>query len=414
MSDSVAEPGHARLIGCVIAAELLSMAGFSTFAATLTDLSVLWRLEPSDAGWISGAYNVGYLAAVPVLVGLTDRRDARAIYTIASVIGVVGGLGFAFAAQGFWSALLFRALAGVALAGTYMPGLQLLTTRLPDPLRFRVVPYYTATFGLGVSASFLLSGSIAHAFGWRGAFAAGALGCALAIVLVHIGVRSSADRPHVANQRHPLDLRPAFRNREALVFIAGYFGHCWELFAIRAWLAAFLVFAFRDEAGASANVVANHWATLIVLIGAPASIIGAEVASRRGRVVWVRVVATASVIAGLACGFTSGSSVALVVALLFLYNVLIAADSGALTTGALAASRPGEQGATLAVHSILGFLGGAIGPLAAGFALDLGGGLANAHAWTWAFAAIAAGSLLAVVASLLVPGPRALSAVRAP
>ena len=394
-----------RLIACVIVAELGSMAGFSTFAATLTDFSALWHLDSAAAGWISGAYNIGYVLAVPVLVGLTDRVDARRIYMAAATIGLVAGAGFALFAAGFWSALLFRALAGVALAGTYMPGLQLLNERLPDRLRLRVVPYYTATFGIGVSLSFLLSGSLVASFGWRIAFAAGALGSVLAIVLVLFGTAGTALAPTTTREgptRHPLDLRPPFRNRDALVYIAGYFGHCWELFAFRAWLAAFLVYLVGRDQGGSATSVANHWATWIVLIGVPASIVGAEVASRGARLHLVRMVALASVVAGAACGLASAQPFAFVLVLLFAYNFLIAADSGALTTGAVAASREGERGATLAVHTILGFIGGAIGPLAVGFALDRMGGIANASAWTWAFAVMAAGSLLAALASLLV------------
>ena len=402
-----------RLIACVIAAELCSMAGFSSFAATLTDFSALWRLDSAAAGWISGSYNIGYVLAVPVLVGLTDRIDARRIYIVASMIGIGAGLGFAWLASGFWSAMFFRGLAGVALAGTYMPGLQLLNERLPERMRLRVVPYYTATFGIGVSFSFLLSGSMVAAFGWRVAFAASALGSVLAIGLIAFGTTgtaSSIDQPPADAARHPLDLRPAFRNRDALVFIAGYFGHCWELFAFRAWLVAFLVFLLARGAQGPATAVANQWATWIVLIGVPASIVGAEVASRGARLMLVRVVAWASVVAGLACGLASAQPFAFALALLFIYNFLIAADSGALTTGAVAASREGERGATLAVHSILGFIGGAIGPLAVGFALDRMGGIANASAWSWAFGVMAAGSLMAALASLLVaprgPQPR--------
>ena len=395
----------ARLIASVIAAELCSMAGFSSFAATLTDFSALWQLDPADAGWISGSYNIGYVLAVPVLVGLTDRIDARRIYVIASAIGIVAGAGFALFASGFWSAMLFRGLAGVALAGTYMPGLQLLNERLPERARLRVVPYYTATFGIGVSLSFLLSGSLVASFGWRTAFAVGAIGSGLAIALIAFatsGTAATMKQPRPQPVRHPLDLRPAFCNRDALVYIAGYFGHCWELFAFRAWLAAFLVFMIGREAGNSATAIANHWATWIVLIGVPASIVGAEVASRGGRLLLVRAVALASVAAGVACGLASAQPFAFVLVLLFIYNVLIAADSGALTTGAVAASREGERGATLAVHTILGFIGGAVGPLAVGFALDRTGGITNAGAWTWAFVAMAVGSLMAALASLLV------------
>lgn len=411
-----ARESHAlRLIACVIAAELCSMAGFSTFAATLTDFSALWKLDSAAAGWISGSYNIGYVLAVPVLVGLTDRIDARRIYVIAAIVGVIAGAGFALFASGFWSAMMFRALAGVALAGTYMPGLQLLTERLPERMRLRVVPYYTATFGIGVSFSFLLSGSLVASFGWHTAFAASAFGSILSIGLIVFGTAGTAtamEEPPLRSVRHPLDLRPAFRNRDALVYIAGYFGHCWELFAFRAWLVAFLVFMLDRNVGGPATSIANHWATWIVLIGVPASIVGAEVASRGARLFLVRAVALASVAAGVACGLASAQPFALVIALLFLYNFLIAADSGALTTGAVAASREGERGATLAVHSILGFIGGAVGPLAVGFALDRMGGIANANAWTWAFVVMAAGSLMAALASLLVAPRSGHSRVR--
>ena len=43
---------------------------------------------------------------------------------------VGGNLAFAFLAEGFGSALLLRAVAGLGMAGTYMVGLRLVTDRL--------------------------------------------------------------------------------------------------------------------------------------------------------------------------------------------------------------------------------------------------------------------------------------------
>ena len=76
-------------------------------------------------------------------------------------------------------------------------------------------------------------------------------------------------------------------------YIVGYAAHCWELFAIRSWLVAFLTFA-AGGAGLSAPTIA----ALINLLGPPASISGNEIASgRRVRVVRV----TMAVGAALAC-----------------------------------------------------------------------------------------------------------------
>jgi MFS family permease len=142
---------------------------------------------------------------------------------------------------------------------------------------------------------------------------------------------------------------------------------------------------------------------LIVLIGVPASIIGAESVSFKTRNRNIRRFEFASIglcLLGVAC---LGISLGLTLVALFAYNVAIAADSGALTAGAVASSRPEEQGATLAVYALIGFFGAGIGPLAVGRALDMSGGFQDAHSWYLGFAAMGIGSALAAAAITLAP-----------
>ncbi|HTG02264.1 MAG TPA: MFS transporter [Nitrospirota bacterium] len=406
---SSSPPKSLRLVLGMMLAEILSMSGFSIFAATLVEFSRLWSLTPTHAGWISSAYYAGYVLAVPVLVGLTDRFDSKKIYIIGSLIGVGSGVGFAFFAEGFGSALIFRLIAGVSLAGTYMPGLRMLSERLTGEMRLRAVPYYTASFGVGVSLSFLLTGWIEQVSDWRTAFLVSGACSGAAILLVMVasaGIPRTAVPPADAPTRHPLDLRPVFTNRDALGYILAYCGHCWELFALRAWLAAFLLFAWTRSHTEDPGAVLTHWSTLIVLIGVPASIIGAEVATQRGRKKLILWITAASVVLGAASALAGSISFWAAVIVLFAYNFAATADSGAITTGALAAARAGEEGATLAVHSIIGFLGGVIGPLIVGLGLELGGGIAKQHAWDFAFLFMVAGSALAAAAIALVRSQR--------
>lgn len=121
-----------RLVAAACAAHVLTMLSFSSFATLLPQFRVLWGLSNTEAGWISASFFFGYVAAVPVLVGLTDRMDARRIYLGSALLMAVANFGFAALADGFWSATALRALAGVAVAGTYMPGLKLLTDH-PSP-----------------------------------------------------------------------------------------------------------------------------------------------------------------------------------------------------------------------------------------------------------------------------------------
>ena len=48
----------------LIAAHILSMVGFATFAALLPELRDLWALSNAQAGMIGSAFFVGYAATV--------------------------------------------------------------------------------------------------------------------------------------------------------------------------------------------------------------------------------------------------------------------------------------------------------------------------------------------------------------
>ncbi len=95
----------------------------------------------------------GYSGSVPLLVSLTDRVDARRIYLGAMVLAGLAALGFALFAEGTWGATLVRTLAGVGLAGTYMPGLKALADHMPERHESPAVAFYTVHFAIGISLS---------------------------------------------------------------------------------------------------------------------------------------------------------------------------------------------------------------------------------------------------------------------
>jgi MFS family permease len=99
------------IVVALCVAEIFGMAGFSSFAALLPGFTRDWTLSNTEAGWIGGIYYAGYTAAVPILVTLTDRIDPRRIYLLSTAIGGVACLGFALLADGFWTALILRAIA---------------------------------------------------------------------------------------------------------------------------------------------------------------------------------------------------------------------------------------------------------------------------------------------------------------
>ena len=378
-------------------AQVLAMTSFANFAALLPDFMVLWDLSNTEAGWIGGIYYAGYVMAVPLLVGMTDSVDAKRIYLFSIGVGVVASLGYAVLAEGFWSAMVFRFLSGIALAGTYMPGLQILNDRLSVDDRQRSLPWYLSAFSLGTAASFYLTGWLAARYEWPLVFLLAAVAQLACLLLILTSV--SPRKPNVlkSSDRHPLDFRPVFTNRIAVAYIWGYTGHSYELFAYRAWIVAFLVFAAAVSGTAIGSEAIAGYAAVFSLVGMPASVLGAHLALRHDRRQTVSVVMGVSVITGCSLGFLGAAPFMVVVLIAGLYSGFIMGDSAALTGGTVAAARAGERGATLAMHSVWGFSGGFLGPLVVGVVLDLAGGRQSIQGWGLAFIAMAGGSALALV-----------------
>jgi MFS family permease len=377
-------------VAALCLAEVLGMVGFATFPALVPTFIAEWSLTHTEAGWISGIYFAGYMGAVPVLVSLTDRLDPRLIYLASTALGGASTLGYALFAEGFWSAVAFRAIAGIGLAGTYMPGLKALSDLVKGRDQSRVLAFYTSSFSVGAAVSFLLSGEIAAWHGWRWAFGAASIGSLASLIIVLGMIAPARARESLVPTTRLLDFRPVLRNPDAMGYITAYGAHTWELFGQRSWVVAFLTFSQSLQPdGARGIIPATVVAALVNLAGVPASILGNELAIRLGRVRLVTVVMVASV--GVSCllGFSAPLPYPLVAALCLLHGVTAYADSSAITAGAVAAAPPGQSGATMAVHSFIGFGCAFLGPLMFGLVLDLAGGNSTL-AWGLAFASLGA------------------------
>jgi len=385
-----------QLLVLVSFAGILALLSFALWPVFLLNLGQEWGLSNTDIGLVSGAYFVGYLLATPVLVGLTDRVDARLVFLGGCAFGGLGCLGFGLLADGFWSASITWALVGAGLAGTYMPGLQILNARLDDAARVRSVPWYTACFGIGTGASFALMGTVLAFADWQVAAYLGAGGSVLAALLVLFQVRACppARLPASQKKRHPLDLRPAFRKPVALGYIFAYGTHTYELFAFRTWSFALLVFlAGRADGGFGIGAVTTI-VSLITVTGMLASLLGARICLAYGRHRVIALIGATTALVSLLVAFSLTGPVWLVVLGLWVYNGFIMLDSGALTTGTVEAGDQHDRGALLAVHSMIGFGGGALGGPVVGYVLDQAGGADMIGAWFYALLAMGAGSAI--------------------
>jgi MFS family permease len=379
------------------AAQACAQIGAFAVAALIPTLIPLWALTNTEAGWISGIYYAAYTLVVPLLSSLTDRVDARRIYLGSVALTALAFAGFASVASGFWSALLFRALMGAGWAGSYMPGLKALSDAAEGAQQSRAVAAHAAAVGVSGALSFGVAGAVNAWLGWQWALVPGALGAALAFVIVLVGLPPRAPAPASGTPGALLDFRPIFRNRSAMAYSLAYCVHTWEMSALRAWVVAFLTFCAASGGGGWTALAPATIASVMGLLGVWASVWGNELSIRFGRRRFIigTMLASAAMAAGI--GFSAALPYAGAAALVLVYAMLIWWDSSSLTAGSAGSAAPGRRGATLAVHSTLGYAGGFLGPLALGATLDVFGG-ASVRAWGFAFGHVTVALLLGTTA----------------
>jgi predicted MFS family arabinose efflux permease len=382
------------LVAAMCVGQLGNLLPHVTIPAIMAQsLMPLWGLNATEAGVMASGLAVGYMLAVPFLTTLTDRIDARFILATGSALSGLATICFGIFADGLLSATLIWAVAGMGFAGAYMPGLKALTDRLPVGDTSRSVTLYTASFSVGVGLSFLIAQLVAERFGWRAAFYVTGTG-PFVMVAFCMGLAPCKPAPR---HSHLLDFAPVLRNRTALGYILGYGAHCFELYGMRTWIVAFWTFVMEQNNG-MAPLGAVSVSVIVTLLSLPASVLGNEAALRYGRHRAITVVMVSSAVVALVIGFNTTASPWFLLPLVFLYGLTVPADSGALTSGTSASATPTHRGATLALHSTVGFGLSALGAWAVGVVLDATGGPAKPSAWLAMFALLAGGILLGPVA----------------
>jgi predicted MFS family arabinose efflux permease len=377
------------LVAVMCGAQVMVQIGAFFWPALLPTMMPLWALSNSEAGWITAIFYGAYMISVPVLVTATDRIDPKFIYLFGVGVTIIGHLGFALFADSFWPAMAARALTGMGWAGTYMTGLKLLADRVDARMMSRATAGHAASIGLSGAVSFAFGDAIAGAFGWQAAFITASASAAVAwLVIAIVMPRREGQPPRRKDGGGLFDFRPVFRNRSAMAYAIAYAIHTLEMSALRGWAVAFLGYVALTTGTMASIISPAVVATGLGIAGTVASIGGNEAAIRFGRRRLVQTAMLASIMFGASIGFLGGISYALAAALLFLYAIFIWLDSSSLTAGAAGSAEPSRRGATLAVHSMLGYSGGFLGPLLIGWTLDLTGGMSTIG-WGSAFLSVA-------------------------
>src|SRR5665648_459939 len=142
-----------RILWIISIAQFMIMQVWYNFSAIPSTVRDLWDLTNFQAGMIISGFQLGYVFAVFFFSFLSDSRSPQNI--------------FAFFARDFYSAFIFRTLAGIGMGGVYVPGMRLIAGIFPPQTRGKAIGVYVGSLVVGSGSSLLLSGVLVRVLDWN-------------------------------------------------------------------------------------------------------------------------------------------------------------------------------------------------------------------------------------------------------
>ncbi len=376
-----------------------------TYAAALPIVQREWGMSAAKAGSISSGNQFAYAISLVIFSSLADLWGAKRVFLGSTTVGALAAMAFALFARDYFSALILYTLVGISLGGSYTTGLMLLTERYDAAKRGTAMGYFIASTSAGYALSLLITGLVLPVGGYKLSFFLTSLGTPIGAGLAWLTLWRTPNTIFQDRRQQGLT-QGVLGNKPAMLVIAGYTFHSWELLGMWTWTPAFLAacFTFWGVADVRAAGMGSYITAFFHFTGMLASFSMGVLSDHWGRATVLLGISGISTLCSFLFGWTYGWPLIITVVLGALYAFSCLGDSPVLSAALSEAADPAYLGAAFGVRSLLGFSAGAVAPLTFGLILDWTnpGTVGRLYVqWGWAFSSLGIMGLGAVAMALL-------------
>ena len=365
---------------------VMAMSTWFSATAVIPQLRDEWGLSSAAGAWLTIAVQLGFVAGALVssIFNLSDIASPRLII-LGGALGAATANALLLGADGPSLALPLRGLTGFFLAGVYPPAFKLIATWFQRG-RGLALGTLAGAISVGSAMPHLVNGL--GGLDWRLTVLATSI-MTLAGGLAGFAVREGP-WPFPRARFDPRQAGLVFRNRGVRLASLGYFGHMWELFAMWAWFAIFFGEVVSSDGGDASSGAA--YATFAVIgIGGLGCLLGGVLGDRWGRPQTTSLMMMVSGACALLIGLLFEAPPLLVFAVGLVWGFSVIGDSAQFSTMVTELADQAYVGTALTLQLALGFTL----TVATIWLVPV---LVETVSWHWAFAFLAPGPALGILA----------------
>lgn len=337
----------------IVVAQLLCTSLWFAGNAVAPDLASEWNLQEGFVAQLTSVIQFGFITGTFVfaILAIADRFSPSRVFFVCSLLAAFFNVGITVEGLAPFQVLLFRFLTGFFLAGIYPVGMKIASDHFQKGLG-KSLGFLVGALVLGTSFPHLLKFTMVD-MPWKNVL----FGTTVLSITGGFCILLAVPNGPYRKPGQKLQLSAfvsGFMNKRFRSASFGYFGHMWELYTFWAFVPVILAAYQKNHPEANYSVALMSF----VIIGGGsgacvASGIGSQFLGVKRLAFWA--LASSALCCLVSPFFIQADSPIVLVAFLFLWGLVVIADSPLFSTLVAQSAPDDSRGSALTIVNCIGF-----------------------------------------------------------